>query len=135
MRPTFEKTVDVLVKAYMNDTLDAGNCKLCAVGNIISRGNPSYDFYSTGISWYRAIGLNTEMNPNGTPDYNHPDIVNTGYTAEDLLRIERIFMDRDGLRDESDTFSALMAVVDVLADIHGIDLEAKESAKLLFVKA
>ncbi len=31
-------------------------------------------------------------------------------------------------------FNGLMAVVDVLADIHGINLEAKEEAKKLFIK-
>jgi hypothetical protein len=32
-------------------------------------------------------------------------------------------------------FNGLMAVVDVLADIHSVDLEKKEAAKALFVKA
>jgi hypothetical protein len=31
--------------------------------------------------------------------------------------------------------NGLMKVVDVLADIHGVDLSVKESAKLQFVKA
>jgi hypothetical protein len=33
-RPTFEQTVDVLVKAYLNDTLVHGNCCACVVGNL-----------------------------------------------------------------------------------------------------
>lgn len=57
MKATFENSVDVLVKAYMNGTLMHGDCERCAV-----------------------------------------------------------------------------AVVDVLADIHGIDLSTKEDAKKLFIK-
>lgn len=32
----YQKTVDILVKAYFDDTLQHGNCYACAVGNIIA---------------------------------------------------------------------------------------------------
>jgi hypothetical protein len=35
MKATFENSVDVLVKAYLNDTLEHGQCHACAVGNLI----------------------------------------------------------------------------------------------------
>lgn len=37
-RPSFDHTVGVLVKAYLNDTLDHGNCYACAVGNLVADG-------------------------------------------------------------------------------------------------
>jgi hypothetical protein len=133
MKPTFEKTVDILVKAYLNDTLVATDCKRCAVGNIISQGNPKYDFYRHGESWFRALGLNGAFRHYTW--FNHPDIINTGYTAEDLIRIESAFLDRDGLLPyDADDFDRLMNVVEVLAEIHGVSLEQKNEAKLQFVK-
>jgi len=33
---SFENTVDILVKAYINDTLEHNNCYACAVGNIVA---------------------------------------------------------------------------------------------------
>lgn len=65
----------------------------------------------------------------------------TGYSPEELLRIEDAF---EGLAlsgaftlsvplQREAEFDSLMAVVDVLADIHGVDLGVKEEAKALFV--
>lgn len=60
----------------------------------------------------------------------------TGYSVVELARIESAFESAPyGDNDDSWMFNGLMAVVDVLAEIHGIDLTTKESAKLLFVKA
>ncbi len=35
MKATFKGTLDILVKAYLNNTLMHGSCYACAVGNII----------------------------------------------------------------------------------------------------
>jgi hypothetical protein len=35
----FNHTVNVLVKAYLNDTLRHNNCYACAVGNMIASAN------------------------------------------------------------------------------------------------
>lgn len=61
-------------------------------------------------------------------------IKSTGYTWEELAKIEWAFENVKGKKTKK-MFNGLMAVVDVLADIHGIDLKAKEEAKALFVKA
>ena len=57
----------------------------------------------------------------------------TGYTIYQLNAIERAFEGVDELATDR-MFLGLMAVVDVLAEIHGIDLKQREEAKLLFVK-
>lgn len=69
----------------------------------------------------------------------------TGYTVRELARVEKAFesahweywmeLGRPDKKWEVDTFPALMAVVDVLASIHGVDLETTEAARKMFVKA
>lgn len=60
-------------------------------------------------------------------------IASTGYTWQELARIEFAFESVDKRRKDK-MFNGLMAVVDVLAEIHNIDLSTKENAKSLFVK-
>lgn len=139
----FQHTVGVLVKAYFDNTLQHGNCAACAVGNVIAdacgfkyeprtgsssiigwAGKTTEDF----MSWYTE-----DTEGNGMVVENSLTI-STGYSASELTRIENAF---ESVEQEYDDrmFSGLMAVVDVLAEIHGIDLTEKESAKALFVKA
>jgi hypothetical protein len=74
MKPTFSNTIDILVKAYLNDTLQHESCSACAVGNLVSHSMANHG-------------------PMG-----------------------------------------LMAVVEILADIHGVSLEQKQEAISLFKK-
>ena len=161
MRPTFEHTVDVLVKAYMNDTLRHGYCPACAVGNMIANSMGieivKEDGYG-GLCWQGAVPQWDNVFYTGA----HPDEVgaqemdldsyqgeakkqidSTGYTVDELAQIEKAFESKNPTYfHESDTefdrdewmFRGLMAVVDVLAEIHNVDLSTKESAKLQFVK-
>jgi hypothetical protein len=139
----FNHTVNVLVQAYMNNTLIHKDCSACAVGNIIQasgmilkKGDKKSD------SWLHRINHKIRLDSFGTTPawYNEhlaiTQIDSTGYSLTELHLIERAF-ERAPFSDlaEEWNFNGLMAVVDVLADIHGIDLQAKESAKLLFVKA
>lgn len=144
----FEHTVNVLVKAYMNDTLEHENCAACAVGNIICAAgidlNSNTDLAAN--AWYHAI--QKLVRKSEMYCFSHLDKVQiglnqieaTGYSINELNRIESAFESEgefrfDGVKNEDRMFNGLMKVVDVLADIHGIDLKAKEEAKLLFVKA
>ena len=126
----FDETVAILVKAYMNETLEHGEPCACAVGNLIAaRGiEPSWGWYNY-VRRYSKTSL-------GTKEVNC-----TGYSAEEVRYIERAFEGRDiytqDLRDFSDDpdgYKGLMAVVDVLIEIHeGTEEEAKQ-AKELFIK-
>jgi hypothetical protein len=161
----FNHSVNVLVQAYLNNTLQHGNCYACAVGNIIADGlgtkcivkkdsfkgivwdngepYPGQGHFNTPNGW--GALFNTD-NYNGGPkrqvfdrryinDKNvNRQISSTGYSWEELARIEYAFESVDK-RKKDKMFNGLMAVVDVLADIHGIDLQIKEEAKALFVKA
>lgn len=42
----YNNTVDILVQAYFNDTLEHGNCYACAVGNIIA-ANAGFAFVNS----------------------------------------------------------------------------------------
>ena len=153
----FHHSVNVLVKAYLNDTLESRNCYACACGNLIAEAQgikfkkqrwhnlnvkwdiEDEDYYPgsngacNGIGGWGAIILDNEPNELGAKQ-----IESTGYTIEELKRIENAFEkpNRSTLTKATDetVFKGLMNVVDILADIHGIDLETKEETKKLFKK-
>ena len=138
MTPTFEKTVDILVKAYLNDTLEHMNCRRCAVGNLMAAAGVDFDVIGGGSHWLAYLGANFRDHP---VDYTGYDLVlglrqieATGYSPEEIDRIEQAF-ERYAWGEGDKMFNGLMALVDVLADIHGVDLQTKESAKALFVKS
>lgn len=143
MRPTFEKTVDILVKAYLNDTLAHDDCTKCAVGNLISAGGYKFNFSPSDVDdtqW--LIFLDRHVRRKGNISRRPNDelalsqISATGYSPENLSDIESAFEKCEyGATDDEWMFNGLMAVVDVLAEIHGIDLKQREEAKLLFQKA
>lgn len=152
----FNHTVNVLVQAFLNDTLEQCNCYACAVGNLVAAANgyklvkkefklgigeiahvrmvPEYmeEDYSSdlrGGHWYKLISVfhksrDVEVNASG-----RREIDSTGYTEEELTSVEQAFEHAAG------EFEGLMAVVDVLADIHGIDLTVREESKALFKHA
>lgn len=133
MKPaSFENSVDVLIKAYMNDTLDHGTCGACAVGNLV--------FEATGkeTAWDRGWGSVFFTDPHSKNQFFKPreyygnakhEIDSTGYPLKSLMRIEYAFETaRKGKCSDDWMFNGLMAVVDVLAEIHGVDLTVKEAA-------
>lgn len=53
----------------------------------------------------------------------------SGYSVDELARVEKAFEMASKGNDTDDwMFNGLLAVVDVLAEIHGVDLTAKENA-------
>lgn len=137
----FHETVSILVKAYLNDELRHGDCNACAVGNLI------YANLGNKKMWWPYVFMTSRL---GEAVFDESaycgdaqiEIDSTGYSPLELARVENAFevnaiydqfQDQVGDKDEQ-MFNGLMAVVDVLADIHGIDLSQKEHAKALFVK-
>lgn len=151
----FNETVGILVRAYMNGALLHGHPCGCAVGNLIAakigaRVNVVDEDVAEwiqfneanmdGFDWYKRLYPNRVRS--GNPDLGAVQIAITGYSLKEIASIELAF-ESTVMRDngcvsielDADGHAGLMAVVDVLAEIHGIDLTEKESAKLLFVKA
>jgi hypothetical protein len=159
----FNHTINILVKAYLNETLEHGVCSACAVGNIIAdsigaksvRGGTNWKRGGTEIIpvWGQVFQSSApgcqRVSADAYTGWTKKQIDTTGYTWQELARIEYAFeLHNCGIDMEEDPeyqdeyemdiinqamFNGLMAVVDVLADIHGIDLQAKETAKALFV--
>lgn len=152
----FNHTVNVLVRSYMDGSLQHGDCAACAVGNIIadSIGAKVYTDQLFGGSWKRggceitivwdevfltSPGRTQDITPDAYKGWVKKQIDASGYSWEELARIEKAFesvpYDDHSYNSDSHMFDGLMAVVDVLAEIHGIDLKQKEEAKALFIKA
>lgn len=134
----FRNTVDILVQAFFNETLAAGSCSACAIGNILAESNDTEVVRSDdgGFGWAadkdaawvssRAIGQ-VDV---------HPEL-DAPYSTEELTRIEAAFeraVQLDHLEyaqypDSAvveDQFRGLMAVVDVLEDIHDVEEETED---------
>ena len=162
MKASFENSVDVLVKAYMNDTLVHMACTACAVGNLVADAHGTRPLKGT----YGKItfdGGRIEIDREGADDarafvyengrqprwasvfstHNHQqrifrhqyfglikeEIEKTGYILEQLAAIEKAFESAPhGGSVDNWNFNGLLAVVDVLAEIHGVDLSVKQAA-------
>jgi hypothetical protein len=136
----FHHTVGILVKAYLNDTLEHGVCTKCAVGNLVIAAIPEARI-NLLVGWPEVfvtdLGGRQSISPENYAGEAKEQIDSTGYTWQELALIEAAFesADTDSFNEEKvdiARFNGLMAVVDVLADIHKVDLSVKEEAKALF---
>ncbi len=139
MEISFEKSVDILVKAFLNDTLQHMNCHACAVGNLIADANQlTYDRSSHPIIIARRKdGTSFPMDWYGQHEDGElgmKEMLSTGYKPHEIWKIERAFESAVGEDKDQQMYDGLMRVVNVLSDIHSVDLSVKEEAKKLFVK-
>jgi hypothetical protein len=138
----YHKSVGILAKAYVDNTLVHGSCFACAVGNLIA-GNCGYtfghsDFQKGNICWNEVehpvwIRAIRTVNDNGNHvqildliryivDYCVSDqIDSTGYSFDELARIEYAF--ETNYTGHDPMFTALLGVIDVLDDIHEVEKE------------
>jgi hypothetical protein len=142
----FADTVAILVKAYLNNELKHGDCECCAVGNIVHAAGYKKYYHEKMQLDSCGIWKNVFCTDDGVQQWRtYRDeyyfagiqcIESTGYSTEELARVEYAFEKAsDSESNDERMFNGLMAVVDVLAEIHGIDLKQAEEAKQLFVKA
>ena len=152
---TFENSVDVLVKAYLHGTLLHRWCSACAVGNLVASAIGDAPNVKSGHTFKNGspvLWSDVFCTEDGAQEMDKdPDgealeqIAATGYTIEELAKIEWAFESCGGeppapdffldnsvmMKFKSDDqwmFNGLLAVVDVLAEIHGVDLSVKQSA-------
>lgn len=151
----YNRTVSILVKAYLEDTLVHNYCNACAVGNIIA-GNKGYKVNIPGpfrtASWslnnetiwpawddvfITAYNKGQEISPNAYEGEAKEQIDSTGYKWRQLAKIEYAFESApQGANEDEWMFNGLMAVIDVLDIIHeNTDKSITETTKQLFVKA
>jgi hypothetical protein len=156
----YHKTISILVKSYLENTLVHGNCQACAVGNLIA-GNLNYkyskpidedldqikwdhcDSHRKEIFWYGVLGTaggRSFLNLENYEGIAKSQIDITGYSPQELLLIENRFestykyFPTDSER-ENMMYNGLMAVVEALGEIHEVSKELTEETKLMFVKA
>lgn len=157
----YNKTVDILVQAYFNDTLEHCNCYACAVGNIVAATNnisfinivdtPTPEFGRTIypgaglLYWDKDNGFRDNLTaclPSEFPETKINEISgrhlkNTGYSLGQLRKIEIAFEGAPtGKCAEDYMFNGLMAVIEALDEIHeNTDSDITKSSKGKFVKA
>lgn len=141
----FNETVGILVQAYLNNELIHGLCHACVVGNLVA--------YRKGVKPSIVNRCLTEFDDGSKPLWQNlfatmngdqrikteflkdkkimHEVNSTGYFWRDLAKIEYAF--ESASKDGDWMFNGLMDVVDVLAEIHSVDLSVKENAKLLFI--
>ncbi len=141
----FSHTMDVLVKAYFNDSLKHGACDACAVGNIIHSCSPfsqedRHDLMYHNSGWVKVFCTRSTLSkkeqtifPDQYIGVAKSQIDSTGYTWQELARIEKAFEEADTDIDleanddqrEEFMFNGLMAVLEVLADIHQVSFDGR----------
>jgi|GEM_PF-3143474 hypothetical protein len=143
MTKRFQNAYDALVKGFYNGTLEKGSCSACAVGNIVrhAEGLPVIihedgcdKVVDRGIYWYgiilfivngssvfyeKGIGEKVEA----LTGYNPSDIAKIEYAFESATKIERSISYKNYSESEiiADQYNGLMAVMDVLMELDGIN--------------
>lgn len=126
----YRKTVDILYDAYFNDTLQHRNCYACAIGNLIAANNgycftESSDF-NNRIVWDVCNGNYAQSNFPVWFSRNSIECVkqleSTGYSINEGWLIEGAFERASiGLSEEDYMFNGLVAVLEVLKQIHEVE--------------
>jgi hypothetical protein len=157
---TFDHSVWVLTKAYLNGNLQNGNCAACAVGNLIAdalgirvtRLITAKDHEHYGHPGNRLIWVGAEPNWLGALFGKRDDdfadehgysrdeqLAATGYSLDELSSIEVAFESARRMNyficlPAEATYQGLLAVVDVLAEIHGVDVATGKQAAAPFTR-
>lgn len=144
----FNNAISALVKSFFNETLAKGDCNACAVGNMCAAGLGITTSLSTncGIEAngrWKSVFCTEEDGVQNINPYNYEGeakraIDSTNYSWKELAKIEKAFematkipIEKYEYRTKDDIiqdqYNGLMAVVEVLCKIEGIDTaETKE---------
>lgn len=125
----YERSLNILVQAYFNGTLKHAHCGACACGNLIA-GNLGAKIYKNGEQSLYLLGgelIRVKWNEWGSHTYpNEPDAKPyhlsateiTGYSPDELAKIEDAFEGFYLEGEDKDYFPYLLSVVDALDEIH-----------------
>lgn len=140
----YHKTVDILVQAYFNDTLKHGTGCGCAVGNMICANlyDSDYESWNEDFNWresWNSVIDYSFSKPKITSYHGtaKAQIDSTGYLVIELAKIEKSFesTNHDKTYSEENIFNGLMAVIEVLDEIHeNKDPEVSTKSKNRFCK-
>lgn len=139
----FFRAYDALVEAYMNNRLNALDCSACAVGNIVKKttDNPYFMLWSLAREGYFAGRLTNNLSD---LEWSLRNIKPTGYSPQEILDIEKIFLDNCGClmdngkisqgtydKNNFDHAPALYAVVEYLYSLEDWQEDTPEAKKAL----
>lgn len=136
----YKKTVDILFQAYFNDTLKHGDCSACAVGNICL-GNGIERIWmgivgsKNNAVWGEVFRTNSVKRKQFIFEENYKGVAKevidvTGYKWQELARIEKAFELADkGSSEEDHMYNGLVAVLDVLKEIHEVEDDSQEQIR------
>lgn len=150
----FEKTVGILVHAFRNDKLQHGNCRACAVGNIVAANMgidnqddrswtavgtkpPGVLFGILPVGWAELfITVNGKQSRRDSTEASFEaihQVAVTGYTVDELAKVEFAFETAPkGMDDDEWMLNGLLAVYDVLCEIHEVDTNTVPTGKEVF---
>ena len=137
----YNKTVGILVDAYMVGKLRYSDCSVCAVGNIVA-GNMGCEPRG-GITdkWGMAVIMGTgKIDTRNITNEAIKQINITGYSVQEIVDIEMAFAKGTGLDPfrsiDEVNFDGLCAVIDCLDKIHeNTDTELTTTSKKRFNKS
>lgn len=112
----FNNAVTKLYNAFHKGELNSNYCSMCAVGNICDNSS-SWEYagrFYTGKTYTAGALFNVGQHT----------VKKTGYSTEELINVERIFIRNVGLGQFDQTkenhFKGLCAVVEYLCELEGI---------------
>lgn len=136
----YHKTVDKLLDAYNNEELMHSNCMMCAVGNICDGDN------SWSVLFFTEYNHRKKESKQIVSVYNFKEeregglqtIANSGYTKEELMKIEFAFENSIShnylyykeTAIKEGQYIGLCAVLDVLKEIHEKENITEDKQKL-----
>ena len=137
MNERLKNSIEVLQRAYLEETLDAGNCEACAVGNLVAASSykgQSFDWrfiFCTADGEQVIYDFQSPWSEEADESYRKglDAIKATGYSVEELARIEYAFETSLSDTDEimmpvhESQWVRLQAVLKVLFEIEGIEYD------------
>lgn len=144
----YQKSMDVLVKAYIDGGLDRMDCAACAVGNLVAAGcgytrspkkHKFLDSEGRIVTSYWSVIINSADGLHFIPSDVYKQITCTGYNRRELHKIEEAFMHPPESGNfgycvqYDEQYHGLIAVLKVLDEIHEVkDDTIKASSKVRF---
>lgn len=139
MTEKFKRAYDLLIKAYFNDKLRAGDCTACAVGNICGGWAEWVDLFCTGDGTQDCRDPSMESFNMKTYDEIAAELFEiSGYTEEELKQVEFLFETTTKIKISlflpdnnkytpseilTDQYNGLKAVIELLMSFDNIEGE------------
>jgi len=118
----FEKSVNILINAFVNDNLINGSCTSCAIGNLL-QGYNQIDENKVEDNWF-SIVHNLLINDIKRYSLAKRQLAKLPYNFDEIEKIEKAFESNKIKGDYSSiAYQGLLNVIGVLEEIHEIKVQ------------